>query len=78
MTPEQHTPKRRWWNARTLGVCVLLVLLGLVFIRSTGFSAGSLPYLMFLLCPIMHLLMMRGHGGHQHGSHGQGRDGDEH
>lgn len=77
MTHERYTPKRRWWNARMLGICLLLVLLGFMFIRSIGFSASSLPYLMFLLCPIMHLLMMRGHGGHQNGSHGQSHDGDK-
>lgn len=24
-----------------------------------------LPYLIFLLCPLMHLFMHRGHGGHE-------------
>jgi hypothetical protein len=26
-----------------------------------------LPYLILLACPLMHLFMHRGHGGHQHG-----------
>ena len=25
---------------------------------------GVLPYLVFLLCPLIHLFMHRGHGGH--------------
>ena len=25
---------------------------------------AALPYLIFLLCPLMHLFMHRGHGGH--------------
>lgn len=25
---------------------------------------GALPYLIFLLCPIMHIFMHKGHGGH--------------
>ena len=33
---------------------------------------GALPYLVFLLCPIMHLFMHKGHGGHngKHDGHG--------
>ena len=27
---------------------------------------GALPYVLLLLCPAMHLLMHRGHGGHRH------------
>jgi len=28
---------------------------------------GALPYLMLLACPLMHLFMMHGHGGHERG-----------
>jgi hypothetical protein len=28
---------------------------------------GALPYLLLLACPLMHLFMMHGHGGHAHG-----------
>ncbi|MFH1814387.1 MAG: DUF2933 domain-containing protein [Pseudomonadota bacterium] len=28
---------------------------------------GALPYLLLLACPLMHLFMHRGHGGHPHG-----------
>jgi len=31
-------------------------------------ALGILPYLILLLCPVMHLFMHRGHGGH--GGHG--------
>lgn len=30
---------------------------------------GILPYLIFLACPLMHLFMHHGHGGHDHGQH---------
>lgn len=35
---------------------------------------GALPYLLLLLCPLMHLFMHGGgHGGHgEHGGHGHG------
>jgi hypothetical protein len=29
---------------------------------------GALPYLLVLLCPLMHLFMHHGHGGHDHGA----------
>ncbi len=32
---------------------------------------AALPYLIFLLCPLMHLFMHKGHGGHE----GEGHDG---
>jgi len=34
---------------------------------------GALPYVLLLLCPVLHLLMHRGHGGHRHTE-----DGDAH
>ena len=51
-----------------------LVGLGVFFLLpSLGISIGSLlPFLLILLCPLMHLFMMRGghggHGGHDHGA----------
>lgn len=31
-----------------------------------GHALGFAPYLLFLACPLMHLFMHRGHGGHGH------------
>lgn len=31
-----------------------------------GHALGVLPYLLFLACPLMHLFMHHGHGGHGH------------
>jgi len=31
---------------------------------------ASLPWLILLLCPLMHVFMHRGHGGHGHGKGG--------
>ncbi len=33
-----------------------------------------LPYLILLLCPLMHVFMHRGHGGHAHGDHTESND----
>lgn len=60
-------PNRSWLMA----LCV--VGLGAFFIiPALGISLGSLlPFLLILLCPLSHFLMMRGghggHGGHDHG-----------
>lgn len=33
---------------------------------------GALPYLVFLLCPLLHIIMHRGHGGQQPGHDSRG------
>ena len=35
----------------------------------------ALPFLIILLCPLMHIFMHGGHGGHQHGDHPRADDG---
>jgi len=40
---------------------------------------GVLPWALLLLCPILHLFMHRGHGGHEgHGGHGGQEKGGSH
>jgi hypothetical protein len=53
-----------------------LVLLGFLAVAAfylltehTAHVYGALPFLLFALCPLMHLFMHGGHGGH--GGHGQ-------
>ena len=41
----------------------------------TAHLFGALPYLLILVCPLMHVFMHRHHG---HGGHGQPRSSDEH
>lgn len=36
-------------------------------------ALGLLPYVLFLTCPLMHLFMHHGHGGHHHGHAGADR-----
>ncbi len=50
---------------RLLIIC--LVALGVVFVAVTVFkvSIGNLLFFaVFLACPLMHIFMMKGHGGH--------------
>lgn len=51
-----------------------IVLIGFLFIAGfflitehTAHFLGALPYLILLACPLMHLFMHHGHGGHHHG-----------
>lgn len=51
-----------WWS---LG----LVPIGLIIIWGLKIPFGSvLPWGVFLLCPLMHIFMMKDHGGHGHGN----------
>ena len=63
-----------WW--RTKGGLVLLGFLAVAgFFLSTEHTAhvlGYWPFLLFLACPLMHLFMHHGHGGH--GGQDNGRD----
>ena len=57
---------------------VLTAALIYLLIDHTAHVLGVLPYAFILLCPLMHLFMMRGmHGGHgDHSSH-SARDDDD-
>jgi hypothetical protein len=47
-------------------LCCLVPMLLVVLLFTVGIG-GILPFLMILLCPLMHIIMMRGmHGGHDH------------
>lgn len=47
-----------WW-------CLLLIPVALVVISVFRIPINSLlPWGVFLLCPLMHVFMMKGHGGH--------------
>ena len=60
-----------WGSRYSLGLLVLGGI-GLFFLLSEhrAHVLGALPWLLILACPLMHLFMHRGHGGHGH-SHGQ-------
>ena len=61
---EGWLPHMPFW----VGSCILLVMI--VFLLTTEHRAhvlGVVPYLLLLLCPIIHLFMHRGHG--DHGAH---------
>jgi len=59
--------RRYWITLSFLGVIALVLLWG----EHKVHILGALPWLILLLCPLMHIFMHRGrgegHSGHQHG-----------
>ena len=65
-----------WLFSRT-GIATVIAIAVLAFLIYTGHSAhllGALPYLLILLCPLLHIFM---HGGHGHHDGGQALKSDE-
>ena len=57
-----------FWTSRAFLVCaVLLVVVGvLLWTEHLAHALGYLPFLLILACPLMHIFMHGGHGGHAH------------
>lgn len=62
--------QRSVWKNPLVIVCLAIVGYWL-FTYHSQHLLGWLPYLILLLCPLMHIFM---HGGHGHGGHGGGED----
>lgn len=59
---------RRWTGLHGLTtICLIAVALYFVFVEHGHHTLPYFPYLVILLCPLMHLFMHKGHGGHDHG-----------
>lgn len=60
-----------WWGS-TQGIVTILFIAVIGFYLVTEHTAhflGILPFLIFLLCPLMHIFMHHGHGGHNDKDH---------
>ena len=72
---EHHAP---WWRGR--GSWVLLGFLAVagyfLVTEHTVHVLSALPWLLLLACPLMHLFMHHGHGGHRHGGSSGDRSSD--
>jgi len=52
-----------------VALCVFLGIAAFFLITEhTAHMLGVLPYILLLACPLMHLFMHRGNGGHRHGA----------
>ncbi len=60
-------PRVPWWLI-ALGFVAIAVFF--MWEEHQAHILGALPYLIFAACPLMHLVMHRGHHGHGH--HGSG------
>jgi hypothetical protein len=78
MTFSDHSnrgePRRGGSRSFRIGLVLfgfLLIAGALMFTEHRAHVLGALIYLPLLLCPLMHLFMHHGHGGHHHqGDHG--------
>lgn len=68
----------RFWRSRTGLVFIAFGIVAAIYLlfEHTAHVIQYLPFGIVLLCPLMHMVMHRGHGGH--GRHGGGaRSGDQ-
>ena len=73
MEEKKITGMTRGWNGQLIALVLLLVVGGFfLWTEHKAHIMGALPYLILLLCPLMHVFMHRGHSrnGNGHGSHG--------
>ncbi len=60
-----------WWGSPQ-GIVAILFIAVIGFYLVTEHTAhffGILPFLIFLLCPLMHIFMHHGHGSHDDKDH---------
>lgn len=62
-------PQGSFWTSRVflvfLGFAAIAVVL--LWEEHKAHILGFIPYLFILACPLMHIFMHGGHGGHDHG-----------
>ena len=59
-------------HALIMALCCLFPLAAIFLVSVLGIPLSSLGTVaLVLLCPLLHVFMMRGMGGHSHGSQGQ-------
>jgi hypothetical protein len=73
---DRRTPEQPWYRTPFgLVVCGFMLIAGFFLLTEhTAHVFGVLPYLLILACPLMHLFMHRGRGGHHGGGARQGED----
>jgi hypothetical protein len=65
MDKQQPTP---WWRTKSGIVLLCFLAIGAFFLitEHAAHFFGVLPFLLLAACPLMHLFMHHGHGGHDH------------
>ncbi len=69
----ERRPGGSWLQSRSGAVLLAFLAIAAFFLvtEHTAHVFGALPFLLLLLCPLMHLFMHGGHGN-GHGGHGAG------
>ena len=58
-------PKGFWGSRYSIGLIVMGVVAAYFLLSEhRAHFFGALPFLLLLVCPLMHIFMHRGHGGH--------------
>lgn len=72
-SPHEEGAPSFWRSRSAIGLLVLGgVAAWYLWAEHRAHLLGALPYLILLACPLMHVFMHCGHGGHQH--HGADKD----
>ena len=78
MPPTAIEPNARhqpWRMPIWVGLCAFLTIAAfLLWEEHRAHLLGAVPYVLLLLCPVIHMFMHRGHGGHA----GHAAPGDRH
>jgi len=65
-------PTPSFWQHKPNWVLLGFLVIAAYFLvtEHAAHLAGILPWLLLLACPLLHLFMHRGHGGHRHDNAG--------
>lgn len=64
---EQGSPPSFWGSRYSVGLLVMGAVAGYFLLTEhLAHVLQALPYLLLLACPLMHVFMHHGHGGHRH------------
>ena len=81
---QHHAEPKNFWGSRySIGLIVLgAIAVYFLVTEHRAHFLGSLPFLLVLACPLIHVFMHRGHGGHRgpdggDGNHHYGRHGPD-
>ena len=68
--------KSIWTSSRGIAACIFIFLVAyMLLMEHRQHVFQFLPYLILLLCPLMHVFMHGGHGKHSgHGEHGSSHE----
>lgn len=64
---EHERPPSFWTSRYAIGLIVIGAVAGYFLLTEhLAHVLGALPFLLLLACPLMHVFMHHGHGGHAH------------